>query len=1135
MSEGPPAPLVLHSTISPLTPSSPLYPDGVITPVWITKHQARLPAIFMTFLPLAADPNQSSLQDNLLKSEIHNIRNVISSTNYKTKLVVVFLSDGTITSSIWDERISNIRKSCTMDSKSLFHLPAESSEAEIADFVQNLLSTLHPICVEYYRDLSKHARRKRNRGHTPPPTIAPTVGTSQVLPMQGWNSRYEFKLGVFAEFRQEMDAACRNYESAYESLFSPELFESIASWSPRFNETRMLADVIAIRIIRCQLWTEQPTGAVRSWRNHRDRIRDIINRKGKGTENCDWEAWESIWSKTMAHMIARADLSSFAVSESHTQYTSPIFAYPEKSLPIGERVAPWELLHHAGYWLANALKHTRKRRVLASRSFEQARQNSSESSTPTTANRIRHSDSYLVAELSEGNALTGQSAYDYQDDLSGTLKSAMDSFMARGQLRTNQRLQLEEAIDLLDEKNWSDAAKILVSLWKNTDWRSSGWWNFLERIGWALYQCALHLEDQELVIRLMWELSSCVFSARPGFEYDLRAALAEFKSADSRPEIVLSSDEIVSCVVPTFAFAKAEGNVGQSLGAQLCISCHTQPRASTIHFSEIKVVFEGGLRPIYLLHDDSLITNNGTDQILPVDLQDTSTFVASSKKRFSSGAIASLAGGANLTFVAGQSKVYSFDITPREAGDVKIASISMIIEDTRFSLTLVSSGLHDEAGYWWDSKQKKAMPRAFAMQRDATETKILPKPPMVHVEAIELKEAYYTNESVHLQFNVINSEEEAVSLSLRARLISPRAHAAALRWEDQDGVARPESESEVGVLALPNRDLVTLEPGESASMTLLMNNTLDALDHEFEIIARYHIASDPETPLTKVSTFDLPFMRPFEANYNFSARYDDEVWPNFFKAPGPDDVPGTGLRQKYHVNANICSFASRELQLDSASLVVHRTVGGAVCITSPGYRKPPQLHDGINQPVTYSNMIAPEEAQDFGFDLEAQKLKLGDRHAVGVDLTLEIAWRRPGSLTSAVSTLEIPRFIPPMAEPRVLLCDPTKLGLNSSGADLAVYQVKFILENPSMHFLTFNITMDSSEDFAFSGPKATSVSLVPVSRHAVEYRLLLSKTGVWIGVNLGVVDAYFGKQLRVLPAGSGVRSDKKGTVSVWIP
>ena len=85
-----------------------------------------------------------------------------------------------------------------------------------------------------------------------------------------------------------------------------------------------------------------------------------------------------------------------------------------------------------------------------------------------------------------------------------------------------------------------------------------------------------------------------------------------------------------------------------------------------------------------------------------------------------------------------------------------------------------------------------------------------------------------------------------------------------------------------------------------------------------------------------------------------------------------------------------------------------------------------------------------------------------------------------------------------------------------------------------MHFLTFSITMESSEDFAFSGPKAANVSLVPLSRQSVEYRIVSSKSKQWVRVNLGVVDAYFTKTLKVNPANELVRSDKKHNVSVWI-
>jgi trafficking protein particle complex subunit 11 len=1089
----------------------------------------------MAFFALAADPNQSSLQDNVLKSEINNIRNVISSTSYKTKLVVVLLGDDTIVPSILDERISNIRRFCTLDAKSLYFIPSASSRGEVAEFVQTLLVTLRAVSVEYYRDLSKHARRKRNRGSIPLPTIAPTAGTSQILTTQGWNARYEFKLGVFAEFRQEMDAACRNYESAYESLFSPELFDSIASRSPRFNEARMLADAIAIRIIRCQLWTEQPTGAVRSWRNHRDRIRSIVDRKGKGTENYGWEAWESIWSKTMAEMVARVDLSSLSMLDPQSQQISSIFALPEKALPIGERIAPWELLHHAGYWLVKAVKHTQHRRVLALQLPEEDRNPPGQSPASKIASKANLYDAYLAPEPFAERPLTEDGGYDYCSDVTGALKAAMESFAARGQLRTNERLELEEATELLEEEVWTDASLILTGLWKNTKWRSGGWFNFLSKIGWALFQCASQMRDQGLIIRLMWELSSRVFPAKLDFRYDLHTALASFESPDSRPAVMLSSDEVVSSVLPRFAFGKAEGNVGQPLQAQLSLIPQLQTGASPICFAEIKIVFEGGLRPVHLVHDEDISISGEPVQMVTIDLEDSSSLTASSKRRSSAGAIASLTGRTHLSVGPGDAKIYMFHIIPREAGDVKIASITMIVEDPQFSLTVVSSDLADAVGHWWEMKHNKPVSRSFGMERNATEVKILPKPPMVRIHAPDLKQAYYTNEIVRLPIEIINDEDDAVTLSAHARLISPRAHAASLKWADDEAAARPESESEIGVLVLPDRSAGNLAASSSSSFTLLMDNTLDALDHELEIVAKYYVASDPETPLVKVMTFDLPFIRPFEANYNFGARYDEEPWPDFFKAPGPDDAPATGLTQKYLVKASVYSFASGELEIDSTNLVVHRVVGGAICTASSGRRKAEHNDEPPSKPLATSKTIAPDETQDYCFDLMAQKIKLGDRHAVGLDSTLEITWRRPGSSESAVSTLEIPRFVAPMAEPRVLLTDPVPLPASNPSTGLTVYQLKFTLENPSMHFLTFNLIMESSEDFAFSGPKATSVSLVPLSRHTVEYRLLLSKTNTWIGVNLGVVDAYFGKQLRVLPAGDGVKSDKKGNVNVWMP
>ena len=87
---------MLHSPVSPLTPASPLFPDGVMTPLWVAKHQHFVPSVFVSFFDFTSDPARNSLLDNQLKSEISNIKAALYRSEYKTRYVVVLLSDKTI-------------------------------------------------------------------------------------------------------------------------------------------------------------------------------------------------------------------------------------------------------------------------------------------------------------------------------------------------------------------------------------------------------------------------------------------------------------------------------------------------------------------------------------------------------------------------------------------------------------------------------------------------------------------------------------------------------------------------------------------------------------------------------------------------------------------------------------------------------------------------------------------------------------------------------------------------------------------------------------------------------------------------------------------------------------------------------
>jgi hypothetical protein len=180
-----------------------VFPDGAMTPAWVAKHQDYIPSVFVSFFDFTTDPITNSLHDNHLKSEIIKVKDQVQRSGYKTRFAVVLLGDKSVSEAPdIDERLNTIRRNTGLDARTqLFFLPP-SSPVELRPFVANVLTTLKPISVEYYRDLTKRTRRKKTRSTIPPPTAPPTRGTSQVLGYPGWGLRYEFKLGVFAEFRQ---------------------------------------------------------------------------------------------------------------------------------------------------------------------------------------------------------------------------------------------------------------------------------------------------------------------------------------------------------------------------------------------------------------------------------------------------------------------------------------------------------------------------------------------------------------------------------------------------------------------------------------------------------------------------------------------------------------------------------------------------------------------------------------------------------------------------------------------------------------------------------------------------------------------------------------------------------------------
>lgn len=491
----PPSQVVLHSPLSPLSPVSSLYPDGIIDTKWLKKHQEVVPSVFFCLYSLTADPTLSTLHDNKIKTDIGALRNAISQSGCKSKLAVIVLVDNSAGS---QERLENIRRGGGLDAKSFFATPTNASPDELSRILDNALTTVYSQAIDYYREHGRVARKKRGRGSAPQPTVPPTTGTSQTLTLAGWNVRYDFKSAIWAEYRQEMDAALRFFEQAYDNLMGSEVMETIPSWNPKWNEARLVADIIAVRCIRCLFWNDQHTAAVRRWQAHRDRMADIVDRLGRGTKNYGWEAWEARWAVIMANLIEKADIPDF----DHSAVT--IFLLPEKSAQ-SERMQPWEFLHHPGYWYRLAARHTFARRQLAYSMPQDDRKSPSQSPASKLASKAFAYDNYMCPEPYQELPLA-QSGVNHSQMILDYLLSAQSYFIKKRQQRSAAEVSLECAKELATVKDWEHVVRILRPFWEEMSFRRDGWPEITEEMCWVLRTAALETAQADLVVSIDWEL-----------------------------------------------------------------------------------------------------------------------------------------------------------------------------------------------------------------------------------------------------------------------------------------------------------------------------------------------------------------------------------------------------------------------------------------------------------------------------------------------------------------------------------------------------------------------------------------------------------------------------------------------------
>lgn len=553
--------------------------------------------------------------------------------------------------------------------------------------------------------------------------------------------------------------------------------------------------------------------------------------------------------------------------------------------------------------------------------------------------------------------------------------------------------------------------------------------------------------------------------------------------------------------------------MGEPTQSQIVVTSTARPGSTPITLKSLHVQFKGGLSEVRLTHNAD---GDASSSFYDCTLQESSA--PPEKPKWT--------GQADLTLHPGQTKVYNFALVFREAGDVEATAYVFEIDTERFGLICSNTDLQTEPhSMWWMRAESGVKPRKVKRLAGIT-AHILPKPPKMEIRLPDVREQYFTDEPVTLAIEVFNQEEEETEAVLEVRLLGRSKDTLAYTWVDRPASSPmkeiPPVLDESTDVDLPGHVVGRLPQGASTTEKIRFTAPADPADYALEIKVLYHLLSDRETPISKILIADIVFNSPFEASYDLNARVHPEPWPSYFELQeaernsSSDSAGAFGIAQKWGLRAKVASFADEQLIVKDLAIQVHSIHGGAVCEAAIEF----------SPADTTMNL---QELHDWSFSLDIRKNSLEERRSTALDTTLNITWHRASATGTdpIVSSLPIPRIQIPSSEPRVLA------SAVSSTIVPDILHLDYTLENPTMHFLTFEFNMEASEEFGFSGSKLCVVHLLPMSRQTVRYNILPVKRGVWISPGLKVVDRYFNKTLRA-QATEGLRMEK-GRVEVWVP
>ncbi|BGO96780.1 hypothetical protein NBRC10513v2_000716 [Rhodotorula toruloides] len=1051
----PQPPQNLHSPISPLTPTSPLYPDGIIAPIWIRKHRELVPAVFVLVLRLFEHPPGSNVDPTTREEEERErdaglVQEIVDRkrTTYERgiKLAVVLLcSRELLDDPSLDIRLSLIRRQSGLDTRASLFVISPVPQSEVNNFVQSLRAELYPAAIDYYREHGRRVRRKRARigGNA-------AAAVKGALSERGWNVRYDYKLALFAELRNEVEVALKHFEDCYVTLvdaFShPEL---LVPRTKRWAEAKVLADCISFKISKLYLYLGESSRAVAQVHKHVSLFLRLSSETWSiGVDTFEFWSWLSKQYRLFGDLVALAVRNGIRLPStkpppmpaglppvSRVDGTST----PPAAIANSPSLVPLNVLQHAGYYYHLAATCAVERRER----FKEAKRRAEEAG----------------GEGAGGPALAHETKVDHGEIIIELFTKAYEFYKVHKAKNMTYAIAHQIALAHLEAGKLDMALKFHDRIAKS--YRQGKYDDVLADILLRMFEAAKGMQDWNAAVKAGLELmapdSRIDVALRERVAKDVMEILQTHSPAGAESSALsLDMTECAPLLECRLAFLHDSVDTSTPVPFQLAMSSLPTSRFACLAFSRLDITFNDDRPPICVDH-------RGSSDAAAVRREVVNLGEAGSSKERSAN-LAWRDGGETKLFVGSIKVDKEIELT------VEKVVLTASVGSWTVALNMRPNRIDGRESGWYIESREKPVPLGVG---DSSVCRVTRRDLLVAVDTSFVSPAYL-DERLPVIVDVRNDDEVEVELFL-VIFLQPGE-------EGSHDTIEIDSQSSTSVIeSLP---LGTLAPSASLSKTFILSTlgglpgprNIDVTIRAVPVAAAASTSSSPlpPKPLETTRSLVVPVVSPVQASFStqvLKRRRSNKALLNLSEPSGWEGASAATMA------ASLRAVGPWDIEVQSIILCNEDAPQVRVTASSLGYVSV----DG--EPQKENMTWRPGDVFNALFSLEVRD----DDSLLANNLHLEFRWKRPDG-ESTVTRLRVHPPKPPPLTPTILLRLPPYLILHQP------VTVSYRFSNPTSRLLTLSSQLDLAEvpsAFAFAGPRRlTEWTLAPFEERELRVRLV---------------------------------------------